>query len=48
MDTILLTLPAVRGAIATLEPVRERMAAALQPVIQPTALAQGLGEAGVQ
>ena len=47
VDTILLTLPAVRGAIATLEPVRERMAAALQPGLLATDLADGLVEAGV-
>ncbi len=47
VDTVLLTLPAVRGAVATLEPVAERMAAALQPGMLATDLADGLVAAGV-
>jgi argininosuccinate lyase len=47
VDTVLLTLPAVRGAVATMEPVAERMAAALQPGMLATDLADGLVAAGV-
>ena len=47
VDTTLLTLPAVRGAVATLEPVPERMAAALQPGMLATDLADGLVAQGV-
>lgn len=46
-DTVLLTLPAVRGAVATLTPVAERMKAALDPGLLATDLADGLVQAGV-
>jgi argininosuccinate lyase len=42
VDQLLLTLPAVRGAVATLEPVPERMRAALDPLMLATDLADGL------
>ena len=41
-DTVMMTLPAVRGAIATLEPVPERMAAALQDTLLATDVADEL------
>ncbi|NIM49409.1 MAG: argininosuccinate lyase [Gemmatimonadales bacterium] len=47
VDTMLLTLPAVRGAVETLEPVPERMAAALDRDLLATDLAEGLAAAGV-
>jgi argininosuccinate lyase len=47
VDTVLLTLPAMRGAVQTLEPVGERMAAALDPGLLATDLADGLVRAGV-
>jgi len=47
VDTVLLTLPAVRGAVATLEPVPERMRAALDPSLFATDLADGLVARGV-
>jgi argininosuccinate lyase len=47
VDTVLLTLPAVRGAVATLEPVPERMGAALQRGMLATDLADGLVAQGV-
>lgn len=47
VDTVLLTLPAVRGAVSTLEPVPERMRAALDPSLFATDLADGLVGRGV-
>jgi argininosuccinate lyase len=47
VDTVLLTLPAVRGAVATLEPVPERMRAALDPSLFATDLADGLVARGI-
>ncbi len=47
VDTVLLTLPAVRGAVATLEPVAARMTAALDPALLATDLADGLVGRGV-
>lgn len=47
VDTVLLTLPAVRGAIETLEPNAERMAAALDPGLLATDLADLLVAEGV-
>jgi argininosuccinate lyase len=47
VDTVLLTLPAVRGAVATMEPVPERMTAALQRGMLATDLADGLVAQGV-
>src|SRR3990170_1967943 len=47
VDTVLLTLPAVRGAVATMEPVPERMSAALQRGMLATDLADGLVAQGV-
>ncbi len=42
VDTMLLTLPAVRGAVATMEPVPERMSAVLHRAMLATDLADGL------
>jgi argininosuccinate lyase len=47
VDTLLLTLPAVRGAVATMEPVPERMGALLQRGMLATDLADGLVGRGV-
>lgn len=47
IDTLLLTLPAVRGAVATLQPVPQRMAAALDPSLFATDLADGLAARGI-
>jgi argininosuccinate lyase len=47
VDTVLLTLPAVRGAVATLEPVPDRMRAALDPSLLATDLADGLVARGI-
>jgi argininosuccinate lyase len=47
VDTVLLTLPAVRGAVATLEPVPGRMRAALDPSLLATDLADGLVARGI-
>lgn len=47
VDTVLLTVPAVRGAVATMEPVPERMTAALQRAMLATDLADGLVAEGV-
>lgn len=47
VDTVLLTLPAIRGAVETLEPVAERMHAALDPSLLATDLADLLVADGV-
>jgi argininosuccinate lyase len=47
VDTLLLTLPAVRGAVATMEPVPQRMSATLQRGMLATDLADGLVGRGV-
>jgi argininosuccinate lyase len=47
VDTVMLTLPALRGAVATLEPVPDRMAAALDTSLFATDLADGLVARGV-
>jgi argininosuccinate lyase len=47
VDTLLLTLPAVRGAIETLQPVTDRMRAALSSSLLATDLADGLVGEGV-
>lgn len=47
VDTLLLTLPAVRGALQTLDPVPKRMTAALDSSLLATDLADGLVGAGV-
>jgi argininosuccinate lyase len=47
VDTVLLTLPAVQGAIATMEPVAGRMEAALERGLMATDLADGLVAARV-
>ena len=47
VDTMLLTLPAVRGAVATMEPVPERMSAVLHQAMLATDLADGLVGKGV-
>jgi argininosuccinate lyase len=47
VDTVLLTVPAVRGAVESLEPVPERMTAALDAALQATDLADGLVGRGV-
>jgi argininosuccinate lyase len=46
-DTVLLTLPAVRGAVATLKPVPDRMRAALDLSLFATDLADGLVGRGI-
>jgi argininosuccinate lyase len=46
-DTMAIVLPALRGAVATMEPVRERMRAALDPSLLATDLADGLVRVGV-
>jgi argininosuccinate lyase len=46
-DTVLLTLPALRGAVATLKPVPDRMRAALDPSLVATDLADGLVGRGI-
>jgi argininosuccinate lyase len=47
VDTLVLTLPAVRGAVATMEPVPDRMRAALDPSLFATDLADGLVGRGI-
>jgi argininosuccinate lyase len=47
VDTVLLTLPAVRGAVATLEPRGDRMRAALDTGLLATDIADGLVRRGV-
>ncbi|MBI4420393.1 MAG: argininosuccinate lyase, partial [Gemmatimonadetes bacterium] len=47
VDTLLLTLPAVRGAVATLKPVPERMRLGLDVSMLATDLADGLVGQGV-
>jgi argininosuccinate lyase len=47
VDGLLLTLPAVRGALATMTPVPDRMQAALDPGMLATDLADGLVREGV-
>jgi argininosuccinate lyase len=47
VDALMLTLPAVRGAIATMKPVPQRMRAALDPSMLATDLADGLVGEGV-
>jgi argininosuccinate lyase len=47
VDTALLTLPAVRGAVETLEPVAERMRAALDGAMFATDLADALVRRGL-
>jgi argininosuccinate lyase len=47
VDTMALVLPAVRGAVETLQPVPERMRAALDPSLFATDLADGLVLRGV-
>jgi len=47
VDTVLLTLPAVRGAVETLQPRHDRMRAALDPGLVATDIADGLVRAGV-
>ncbi|MEX0691626.1 MAG: argininosuccinate lyase [Gemmatimonadales bacterium] len=47
VDTILLVLPAVRGAIETMKPVPQRMAAALDPALFATDIADALVAQGV-
>ncbi len=47
VDTLLLTLPAMRGTVATLEVCADRMSAALDPTLLATDLADGLVVTGV-
>jgi argininosuccinate lyase len=47
VDTLLLTLPALRGAVETLKPVAQRMEQALDASLRATDLADKLVEAGV-
>ncbi len=47
VDTLLVTLPPVRGAVATMEPVPERMGQALEQGLLATDLADGLVARGV-
>lgn len=47
VDTVLLTLPALRGAVETMRPVPDRMRAALDPALFATDLADGLVREGV-
>jgi argininosuccinate lyase len=47
VDTVLLTLPAMRGAVETLELRADRMAAALDPALVATDIADGLVRHGV-
>jgi argininosuccinate lyase len=47
VDTLLLTLPALRGAIETLEPVPQRMEQALDASLRATDLADKLVQTGV-
>jgi len=47
VDTLLLTLPAMMGVVEGLEPVEERMRAALDPQLLATDLADGLVALGV-
>ena len=47
VDTVLLVLPAVRGAVETMKPVPERMAAALDAALFATDVADALVAAGV-
>ena len=47
VDTVLTTLPAVRGAVASLKPVPARMSSALDAALQATDLADGLLARGV-
>jgi argininosuccinate lyase len=47
VDTVLLTLPAVRGAVETMQPRPDRMRAALDPGLLATDVADGLVREGV-
>lgn len=47
VDTMLATLPAVRGAVDTMQPMPERMRAAIDPGVLATDLADGLVGHGV-
>jgi argininosuccinate lyase len=47
VDAVAIALPAVRGAIETLTPVRDRMLSALDPAMLATDLADGLVREGV-
>jgi len=47
VDTALLTIPAMRGAVETLEPRADRMRAALDPALAATDVADGLVREGV-
>jgi argininosuccinate lyase len=47
VDTVLLTLPAVRGAVSEMEPVAQRMEMALDHSLLATDLADDLVEAGI-
>ena len=47
VDAVLLTLPAVRGAVATMEPNGDRMRAALDPSMLATDIADGLVARGI-
>jgi argininosuccinate lyase len=47
VDTVMLTLPAVRGLVETLEPVPERMSGALDPAMLATDAADELAARGV-
>ncbi len=47
VDTVLLTLPALRGAVETLEPVAQRMQGALDSSLLATDVADKLVESGV-
>lgn len=47
VDTVLLVLPAMRGAVQTLTPVADRMRAALDPALLATDLADGLVREGI-
>jgi argininosuccinate lyase len=47
VDTVLLTLPAVRGAVETMQPREDRMRAALDPGLVATDIADGLVREGV-
>ncbi len=47
VDTMLVTLPAVRGAVATMEPVPDRMRSVLRETLLATDIADELASAGV-
>ncbi len=47
VDTMLVTLPAVRGAVATMEPVPDRMRSALRETLLATDIADELANAGI-